>query len=301
MLAMDPFAGMPEFAAVVEAGSFTAAASALRTAKSSLSDAVRGLEERLGVRLLERTTRQVRPTEAGLVFYARCRRALDEAAAGRTETQALAAGPLGRLRVAAPEGFCRRYLVPGLAGFLAAYPSIEVEVQEEAAAVRLVEKGLDLAIRIAPALEPGLVARRLATSLVVIVAAPSYLAAHGAPAQPDEVARHRCVGFSPLAWRDTWRFVAAGQELAVRVRPRLLTNSTESLVAAALAGIGLVAVPEWAVADALAAGSLARVLADFPAPPSTIYAVYPSNRLIPPKVRAFVEYVQRELKARGLG
>jgi DNA-binding transcriptional LysR family regulator len=298
---MDAFAGMQVFAVVVEKGSFTAAAAALGTAKSSVSDSVRALEERLGVRLLERTTRRVRPTDAGRAFHARCRRALDEAAIARAEAQALQAGPLGRLRVAAPEAFANRYLVPGLAAFLAAYPSVEVELLEAAAPARLVDEGLDLAIRTSPAPAEGLVVRRLLTSRVVIVAAPGYLEAHGMPARPDDVARHRCVGFTPLPWRDTWRFTDGGTARAVSVRPCLLTNSTESLRAAALAGIGLVALPEWAVADALAAGHLARVLADFPSPSGGIYAVYSSNRLIPPKVRVFVDHLLRDLRARGVG
>ncbi len=138
--------------------------------------------------------------------------------------------------------------------------------------------------------------RRLATSRVVVVASPAYLAERGAPAGPGEVAAHRCVGFSPLPWRDTWRI---GGE-AVPVRPALLTDSAESLRAAALAGAGLVALPDWAVDDALAAGALRRVLAGYETPASGIFAVYPTNRLMAPKVRAFVDHVVAGLRGRGL-
>lgn len=290
------FAGIEAFARVVETGSFTAAAAALQTAKSTVSETVRALEDRLGVRLLDRTTRRVQPTEAGRAFYARCRRLLEEAEAARAEAQAAQAAPAGRLRVAAPEAFARRHLVPAVAAFLAAHPAVEVELVEGVAPVRLVEDGFDLAVRVAEAPGPGLVVRRLATSRVVVVASPGYLAAAGVPARPEEVARHRCVGFAPLAWRDTWR--VGGREVAVR--PALLTNSAESLRAAALAGVGLVALPDWAVADALVAGRLTRVLAGFETPTSGIFAVYPTNRLLTPTVRLFVDRVGRDLRARGL-
>jgi DNA-binding transcriptional LysR family regulator len=293
---MGAFAGIEAFVCVVEAGSFTAAAERLQTAKSSVSEAVRALEERLGVRLLDRGTRRVQPTEAGRAFHARCRRLLDEAAAARLEAQSLQEAPAGRLRVAAPECFAARHLVPGLAGFLAAHPAVEIELAEAAGAVRLVEDGFDLAIRVAEAPAPGLVVRRLATSRVIVVASPGYLAQQGEPVTPAEVARHRCVGFAPLPWRGTWRL--GGETVAVR--PVLLTDNTESLRAAALAGVGLAAVPDWSVADALAAGLLQRVLPDAATPESGIFAVYPTSRLMTPKVRAFVDHVAAGLRARGL-
>ena len=284
------------FVAVVECGSFTAAAEQLGMAKSSVSEAIRTLETRLGVRLLNRTTRALHPTEAGRAFHARCRKLLDDAAAAAGEAQALQAAPAGVLRCAVPEAFARLYLVPALAGFLASHPALQLEMVEGVAPVDLVAEGLDLAIRVTAAPAPGLVVRRLGTSRVIVVAAPSYLAEHGTPDLPPDVARHRCIGFSPLAWRDSWRL---GDQV-VAVRPVLLSNGTEAMRAAALAGIGLVAVPDWLVADALVAGSLRQVLAEHPGPESGIFAVYPSNRLLAPKVRAFVDHIARELRRRGV-
>ena len=252
---MDSFAGIEAFAAVVERGSFTAAAGALQTAKSSVSDSVRDLEERMGVRLLERTTRRVRPTEAGAAFYRHCRRLLDDLASARREAEATRQQPGGRLRVGAPDGFADRYIVPGLGAFLAAYPTLEIELIEAAAAADLVDQGLDLAIRVVERPEPTLVVRRIASSTVIIVATPGYLAIAGIPETPRDVLRHPLVGFAPLPWRDTWRI---GTE-TIAVKPRLLTNDTASLRAAALSGLGLVAVPDWLVADALVAGQLTRV------------------------------------------
>jgi DNA-binding transcriptional LysR family regulator len=204
-------------------------------------------------------------------------------------------GASGRLRVTVPESFASRHIVPSLPGFLAAHPALEIELAEAVAHARLVEEGFDLAIRVAESPDPNLVVRRIAGCQVVVVAAPSYLAAAGVPLHPDDLPRHRCVGFTPLAWRELWRL----GEHAVAVRPVLLSNSAESMRAAALAAIGLVAVPDWVVSDALSAGRLTRVLADYPPPPVGIYAVYPSNRMITVKVRAFVDHVARDLKARG--
>jgi DNA-binding transcriptional LysR family regulator len=293
---MDRFAGIEAFAAVVERGSFTAAAAALQTAKSSVSETIRGLEERMGVRLLERTTRRVRPTEAGAAFYRHCRRLLDDLAAARAEAQAAQRQPAGRLRVGTPDAFAERYVLPGLGAFLARYPTIEIELVEAAGAADLVEQGLDLAIRIVEKPEPRLVVRRIATSRIAIVAAPGYLAAAGTPLKPRDVLHHHLIGFSPLAWRDTWRI---GKD-TLAVQPRLLTNNGESLRAAALAGLGLAAIPEWLVADALVAGQLTRVLADHETPSGGIYAVYPTNRLLAARVRLFVDHIARDLRARGL-
>jgi DNA-binding transcriptional LysR family regulator len=293
---MRAFLGIEAFIRVVETGSITAAADRLQTAKSSVSETVRALEERLGVRLLDRSTRKVRPTEAGRAFYLRCIRLLVDEEAARLEAQASQTAPAGRLRIASPECFTARHLMPGLPTFLSAHPAVEIEFVEAPASARLVEDGFDLAIRVTEAPAPGLVVRRLATSRVVIAASPGYLAERGIPAQPDDVAMHRCIGFSPLPWRDTWRI----GEVSVPVRPVLLTDNAESLRAAALAGLGLGAIPDWAVSDALASGSLRRVLGGYDTPASGIFAVYPTNRLMAPKVRAFVDHVAAMLRDRGL-
>lgn len=293
---MEPFAGIEAFLQVVETGSFTAAANALQTAKSSVSETVRALEDRLGVRLLDRTTRRVRMTEAGERFYARCRRLVDDANAARDEARQSQAVPAGKLRLSAPQAFGRRFIVPTIQGFLGRHPRVEVELRESAAAISLVEAGVDLAIRIAERPDETLVVRRLGTSRVIVVASPGYLAHAGAPTRPGDVARHAFVGFAPLAWRDRWRI---GDE-EIRIRPVLVTDSSESLRSAAIAGLGLVALPDWMVGDAIAAGQLVRVLAEHPAPESGVYAVHPSRRLIPASVRAFVDLLAHDLRARGI-
>lgn len=293
---MDSFAGLETFARVVEAGSFTGAAQRLQTAKSSVSDAVRALEERLGVRLLERTTRRVVPTEAGRLLYARCQRLLEEAASARAETRALRAAPAGKLRVAAPESFGERLILPGLGRFLSRYPSIEIELAFGARHTKLVEEAFDLVIRIAETPEPSLVVRRIGASRIVVVAAPTYLAAHGAPERPEDIRGHQCVGMAaPLPWHAVWR-IGGG----VAVRPTVVVNSGEGLRAAAISGLGLAPMPDWLAADAVSAGQLVRVLADYETATAGIYAVYPTNRLLTPVVRAFVDHVAADLRARGV-
>lgn len=295
--AMEPFAGMEAFVRVVETGSFTAAAERLQMAKSSVSETVRALEERLGVRLLDRTTRSVRPTEAGLKFYARCRRLIEDAEAARAEAQTLSEALSGRLRIGAPDAFASRFIVPALAGFLKSHPALAIDLVATAAQSKLVDEGLDLAIRIVAAPHDNLVVRRIGKSRIIVVAAPAYLAVAGDLNTPQELVNHSCIGFSPLPWRETW---SIGGE-TISVEPVLLTNETESLRAAALAGLGLAAVPEWLVGDALAAGALTQVLADYETPESGVFAVYPTNRLLTPSVRSFVDCLARDLKSRGLG
>lgn len=290
------FDGIEVFARVVETGSFTAAAQSLNTAKSSVSEAVRALEERMGVRLLDRTTRRVRPTEAGAAFYRRCQRLIEEMAEAQNEAQAAHREPAGRITITVPDAFGERFIVPGLVSFLARYPTMEIELVEGTAFKKLVDEGIDLAIRIAEKPEPSLVVRRIATQRIVLVASPSYIAAHGKPTVPRDLLAHRLIGFSQLAWRDTWR---VGKE-TLSVRPRLLSRSTEALRAAALAGLGITAVPDWLVADAVVAGQLTRLLDTEELPASGVYAVYPSNRLLTPKIRAFVDHLVRDLRARGL-
>lgn len=297
---MDLLDGMKVFVRVVDEASFTRAAHALRLSRSSASEKVRELEAALGVRLLQRTTRRVGVTEAGRAFYTRSRRTIEEADAARREAQALSRDPQGRLRVGAPEMFARLFLVPALTAFLRRYPSVSVELIESARAANLVEEELDVSIRIAGALEPGLVARRIGSSRVVICAAPEYLGDRGAPLSPDDVQAHACLGFAPLAWGRQWTFTRDGRTRRIDITPRVMCTGSESLLACARAGLGLVPLPHWAVIDDVARGKLVPVLTDWSTQERGVYAIYPSNRHVPAKVRAFVAHIARELKASGL-
>jgi DNA-binding transcriptional LysR family regulator len=291
----NPFDGMAMFTRIVEAGSFSRAAAELGVAKSSLSEAVRRLEGRLSVRLLDRTTRRVVPTEAGQAYYARAQKALEEARGAVADVTALQA-PVGILRVASPEVFTRMHIAPFLPEFIEACPGLQIEFVEDVAEVDLLDARVHLAIRIAMRATDTLVVRRLGTSRVVVVASPAYLERFGVPGSPAEVAEHRTIGFSPMFWGHEWRFRRAGAAANVAVRPVVLTNAAETLRGAALHGVGLTALPDWMVTRELANGQLVQVLADWDTAESGIYAVYRSNRMITAKVKLFSDFLARRIR-----
>lgn len=278
------------FARVVECGGITSAAERLKLSKSRVSECVRALEARLGERLLERSTRRVAPTEAGAIFYGRCVRALDEAQAGVAEILARRDEPAGHLRIGSPDLFAELYLVPALAGFLAQHPKVTAEIVEDARVTNLVAERLDLTIRIVREPDEAAIVRQLGTSEVVLCAAPALLAARGAPAHPSEIGAWPCIGFAFANWWREWRFEEP-EPLVIPVKPLMSCNATSALKAAALAGIGLVPIPRWAIAAELAAGRLVSVFPGWRLLRSGIYAVYPSNRLVTTKVRRFVEHL----------
>ena len=285
------------FVAVSEQGSFSKAAEDLRLSRSRVSDSVRKLEARLGARLFERSTRHVSATEAGRLFYVRARRAMDEARLGLDEIDAMVREPSGVMRIGVPDAFNELYIVPAIAGFMAAYPRVTVELVGSYKMADLVEEHLDLAVRITPDPAAHLVVRRLGDSRVICCACPGYLARRGRPERPSDIARHQIIGFSPLFLGREWRFSGPDGAVTIPVKPILQCDSTLALRSAALAGIGLAAVPDWLVRAEIAAGELVEILPDWTLPPWGIFAVYPSNRLIPTRVRACVEHLAAHLKA----
>lgn len=292
------FEGLETFVAVVEAGSITAAAARLGQSKSNVSETVRALETRLGVRLLDRTTRSLRATEAGQAYYGRAVRSIAEAVSAAAEAQRHQAEPVGTLRVAVFDGFQHFLPLACLQPFLARHPSLRLELVGAAEAVNLVDAGVDLAIRITPSPEDGLIVRRMGTSRVQVAASPGYLAAAGVPAHPADLAAHRLIAYAPLVFGREWRFTVAGRPLTVPVHPVLLANTVDLLREAGRGGMGVVALPDWAMADLLADGELVRLLPDCPMTESGIYAVYPSNRLMAPRVKLFVDHLAREIAGR---
>lgn len=257
-----------------------------------------GLEARLGARLLDRTTRRISPTEAGLIFYERCRRALDEAQAGVAEVMARQEAPVGHLRIGAPEGFAERYVIPALAGFLEVNKQITVEVVEDVHMTGLVENRLDLSIRVVRDPEGALIVRRLGASPVIACASESFIKRYGMPERAEDVARFPIIGFSPLFWSREWRVQRAGEMVAFPVSPVVSVNSTAALRSALLADMGMSALPIWAVDEEIASGRLVRLLPEEVLPESAIYAVYPSNRLVTTKVRHFVDHLAPVLRRR---
>jgi DNA-binding transcriptional LysR family regulator len=283
---------MALFARVVEAGGFTAAARELGLSKGSVSKRVARLEDRLGVRLLNRTTRRLSLSEAGEAFYAGCRRMLSEAEAAELAVTHLASAPRGTLRINAPMSFGQQHLAPALTDFLGRYPELAVDLVLDDREVNLVQDGFDVGVRIKALQDSSLIARRLAPSRALICAAPSYLAAHGAPARPEDLTRHACLLYSYQTDPGIWVLRGPDGERRVRVSGRLRANNGEALREAAIAGFGLVLMPSFIVGAEVRQGRLTPVLRDWTAGSAVaIHAIYPAGRNLSPKVRVFVDFL----------
>ncbi len=297
-LAGDRLGPIAAFVRVVETGSFTAAASALGVSKSQVSRSVRTLEDRLGARLLHRTTRAVAPTEAGSAFYARCARILSDLEEAEEAVVHLQSAPRGTLRLSLPQSFGVRYLAPLIADFMVTYPEVRVEASFSERRVDLVDEGFDLAIRIGALDDSSLIVRKLGSTCRHVLASPGYLARRGWPKTPADLREHDCLQFTYQTSGTSWIFRDADQDVSVRVSGRLTANSGEALAAAACAGIGLVWLPDFLVADELRSGRLISVFGERPDPGLAIWAVYPHSRHLAPKVRLFVDMVAAHLGER---
>lgn len=288
------------FAHVVRAGGFSAAADELGLAKATVSEHVRRLEQKLGVRLLQRSTRSLSLTEAGAACFRHGERLLEEGEAATRAAVALHTRPTGLLRVAAPEAFGALHVAPVIATLLAEHPELDVELSLASAPVDLVKNKWDVAVRIGPLAPSRLVARRVATVEQVVVAAPAYLARRGPPKRPEDLAQHDTLQFTPLGWGDTWRLQGPGArgERRVAVRTRLASDSGEALVAAACAGAGLGLLPNWMVYRELRAGALVRVLPGWARGNVPVHAVHASATRAPAKVKLFVDALVRHVGRR---
>jgi DNA-binding transcriptional LysR family regulator len=297
----DDILAMVFFARVVEMKSFTAAAAKLGVSKSVVSARVAALEDRLRVRLLERTTRKLALTPDGLSLYQQCANVVstaDEAAATLAGT---GDQPRGLLRVNAPVVFAERYLAEPMAAYLDRFPDVRLEVTLNDKFVDLVDEGIDVAVRIASRLEgAGLVARKVAADRTALVASPSYLARRGTPRAPDDLLRHDCLVYSLLKVSQEWRFRAPGRgakEITVPIEARFKTQSGAVLRRAALAGMGLAVLPVFMIADDVAADRLRPVVDSFLPTELGIYAAYPQGRRVPARTRAFVDLLASHFRA----
>jgi len=297
---MDRLRSMELFAAVAEAGSFAGAARLLHLSPAAVTRAIAALEERLGVRLLNRTTRSLGLTEPGAGYLASVRRVLadlDEAeqvAAGATGT------PQGHLRLTAPATFGRMHLMPVLTDFLREQPRLTATLVTLDRVANLIEEGFDMALRIAQLPDSTIVARRIGTVRRLLVASPNYLGRRGMPRKLSDLAGHDLIAFEDLFDRTEWRFVRDGRTQSVDVRPRVAVNDALAAITAAERGDGITGTLSYTVAAQLTAGSLVTVLDDFSPPPVPVQLVYPQGRLVAPKVRAFVDFAAPRL-ARALG
>jgi len=288
---MDKFVEMQTFAAVVDAGSFVKAADALSMSKAAVSRYVGELEARLGVRLLHRTTRRLSLTEEGQVFHARCRELLglvDEAEAEITSRNVVASG---LLRINAPFTFGNLHLAPLWGEFRSRHPQVMLDITLSDRIVDLVEEGFDLAIRIATLPSSALVSRRLATTRMVLCASPGYLAAHGTPRHPRELADRAVIGYTYWSTKDEWHFDGPDGPVSVRTQPCIRANSGDTCRAAALADQGVILQPGFLVGDDLAAGRLVELMPGYRSIELGIFAIYPTRKHMAPKVRAVIDFL----------
>ena len=288
---MNRFDEMQAFVGVVDAGSFVRGAEALGMSKPAVSRHVSALETRLGVRLLQRTTRRLSLTAEGQQFYTRCRSLLDDMADAEGELTSKSREVGGLLRVNAPLTFGILHLAPLWAAFKSRYPNVALDVTLSDRVVDLVDEGYDLAIRIARLADSALVSRRLATTRMVLCASPKYLRKHGRPKHPTDLAAHATIAYTYWANGDDWSFTGPDGEVTVRVKPWMHTNNGDSCRASALAHHGIVMQPTFRVGDDLAAGTLVELLPQYRGVELGIYAVYPTRRHLAPRVRALIDFL----------
>ncbi|HKJ70455.1 MAG TPA: LysR family transcriptional regulator [Gammaproteobacteria bacterium] len=288
---MDRIGEMALFARVVQAGSFSAAARELDRTPSAVSKQIRRLEDRLGVRLLHRTTRRLSLSEAGRTLYQHARQAVAAAQAGEEAVARLQERPRGVLTVNAPVSFGSLHLAPVISDFLARYPEVSVDMTVDDRVLDLVESGFDVAVRIAELPDSSLIARRLAPARHVVCAAPAYLARFGEPRTPADLARHNGLTYAYSRQGPEWPFDGPGGPETVRVGGNLQVNHGDGLRAAAVAGLGIALLPTFIAGDDLRAGRLRPLLPGYRTRELSIYAVYPERRHLPAKVRAFVDFL----------
>lgn len=296
---MDRLDGMAAFVRVAELGSFSAAAAVLGLSKSAVSKQVGALEARLGVRLLNRTTRRLALTEAGEGFREACARLLQELEEAELLAGQAGSLPRGRLRVSAPMTFGILSLAPLIPTFLARHPQVELDLALEDRVVDLLADGFDLAVRVGSLRDSGLIARRLAAVPQLCAASPAYLASRGGapPSHPGELAGHACLRYTLNRTPDRWDFVRGGAETAsVRVRGPLSANNGDALRAAALHGAGVVRMPAFIVGADVEQGRLVRLLPDWHAPEIPVHAVWPPQPHATAKLRAFVDFLAEHLR-----
>lgn len=287
----DKLQAINAYAKVVAHGSFAEAARQLGLTRSAVSKAVMELELLLGARLLDRTTRRVSPTEPGLAYYERCLAVLAAIEESEMEVSRMHEEPRGVLKVNAPMTFGTRYLGDVIAGFMQRYPELRVELTLDDRFVDPLAEGFDVTVRIGILEDSSLVARRIAPARRLLVASPAYLAAHGAPLTPADLAQHRCLHYGHSTSAQSWQLSSKGKVLQVPIRAYLCSNNGEVLRAAAAGGIGIAKLPTFIVGPDIEAGRLQAVMCDYPALDLAIYALYAQHRFLAAKTRAFIDFL----------
>ncbi len=290
---MNKLQAMQLFVRVVESGALTRAADSLQMPKATATTLIQQLEAALGVKLLNRTTRRVSVTTDGAAYYPRCVAILDQIRETEESLARRHAAPGGRLRVDAPTLMARLVIVPALPAFFARHPDIELQLGSSERRADLIEEGIDCAVWSGELEDSTLIARRVGQLYFGTCAAPAYLAAHGQPRHPDELALHRCINhFSPRTGKIfDWVFAKNGARLQTSLRGHIALDDENSYLAAAEAGLGIAQIPAFVLKEALERGSLELVLGDWFPEPAPLNIVYPENRHLSSKIRVFVDWV----------
>jgi len=284
------------FTKVVETKSFTGAADALGLPKSTVSRKLAQLEERLGVRLVQRTTRKLALTEIGEAYYERCSRIVADIASAEQLVTDMQSTPRGRLRITASVDFSTRFLGEIVAEFIGQHPDINVELEATDRVVDLIDDGFDLAVRFGQMPESTLIARKLCALHLILCASPAYLARRGTPRSIEELDDHDHVLFTPSTRNQTWTFVGPNEQTYEFGRPaRLASNNYGAVVDASRAGSGIASISEFMVTDEIKSGALVRVLPEWQTRPTDVHAVYPARQNVPPRLTLFLEHLAKSL------
>jgi len=296
---MDRLAVMETYLRVVETRSFSAAARRLNVGQPAVSKSVAQLEKRLGVRLLVRSTRCLKPTEAGQDFYERARRIVDEAEQAHLAARGAGVGLAGRLRVSAAVTLSRLHIVPRLQCFLQAHPNLSVDLLLNDRQIDLIGEGVDVALRTGVLRDSALTVRRLATCRRLVLGTPAYFERAGTPSRPADLLRHAAVVYTEQregAGGECWSFRKDGAETSIMLSGRLRVGAAEGVRAAVIAGLGFAIASEWMFAPEIARGTVRPVLCDWALPMLDLWAVFPTGRLASAKARAFAAFVEAELR-----
>ena len=294
---MDRLAAMEAFVLVVDTGSFSAAARRLKVGQPAVSKLVAQLEERLGVKLLVRTTRGLTATEAGLNYYERARRSIEEADEAESAARGAGSGLTGRLRICGAVTFARIHLMPRLPEFLARHPELEMEVVLDDRNIDLVQEGIDVALRMGRLSDSSLTAKRIASGRHVVVGTPAYFERTGKPTAPGDLAAHQAVIYDQEAGGQDWTFQRDDAEIAVILKGRLRVSAAEGVRAAVLANAGIAVASEWMFSPEIADRTVQMVLQDWELPRIDLWAVFPAGRTATTKARTFTQFVQEVMRA----
>jgi len=293
---MNKFQAMQIFVRVAETGSFTAVADQLNLARSVVTRQISALETTLGAKLMTRSTRSLSLTAAGAAYLEKCRLILNLVDTAEAEVAQEKVEPRGRIRLGLPLSFGLERLMPLLLDFAQQQPHIQLEMDFSDRRANLIEEGIDLSIRITAQLDSNDIVRKLGTCRLMTLASPAYLDVHGAPRSPDALRHHECLAYSVDLSPSSWVYPAGGREVRVPVRSRIMANNGTALMQAAARGLGVTRQPDFIAAPFLARGEVVKLLSEFDAEPLGIYAVLPSNRYIPHRVKVLMDFLAQALQ-----